>query len=44
MNKGYDYDEAATLMAPKIQMYRMQEANDELARAYLAFRQCDNLD
>lgn len=29
---------------PEDQASRMQDANDELARAYLAFRQCDNLD
>ena len=29
---------------PEDHASRMQEANDELARAYLAFRQCDNLD
>ena len=29
---------------PEDQASRMQDANDELARAYFAFRQCDNLD
>ena len=43
MNKGYDYDEAASLMAPKIQMYRMQEANENRQKADALAAQLDQL-
>lgn len=43
MNKGYDYDEASQLMAPKIQMYRMQEAVDNRNKADALAAQLDQL-
>lgn len=43
MNKGYDFDEAQQLMMPKIQMYRMQEANENRQKADALAAQLDQL-
>ena len=43
MNKGYDYDEAQQLMSPRIQMYKMQEANENRQKADALAAQLDQL-